>query len=61
MRRQLPTLRFLTLHHSNRSITRDIRQVPDTQEVFLYPDSSVSIIVEILQRIDPPDFRDAAK
>lgn len=39
----------------------DIRQVPDTQEVFLYPDSSISIIVEILQRVDPPDFHDAAK
>ncbi|KAK0210557.1 hypothetical protein DFS33DRAFT_301213 [Desarmillaria ectypa] len=39
----------------------DIRQVPDTQEVFIYPDSSVSIIVEILRRVDPPDFRDAAK
>ncbi|KAG7452702.1 Mog1p/PsbP-like protein [Guyanagaster necrorhizus] len=38
-----------------------IRQVPDTQEVFLYRDSGVSIIVEILQRVDPPDFRDAAK
>ncbi|KAJ7349486.1 hypothetical protein DFH08DRAFT_865512 [Mycena albidolilacea] len=33
----------------------DLRQVPDTQEVLLYPDSSVSIIVEVLQRVDPPD------
>ncbi|KAJ7285625.1 hypothetical protein C8J57DRAFT_1050352 [Mycena rebaudengoi] len=31
----------------------DLRQVPDTQEVFLYPDSSLSIVVEILQRVDP--------
>ncbi|KAJ6546465.1 hypothetical protein DFH09DRAFT_1262897 [Mycena vulgaris] len=30
----------------------DLRQVPDTQEVLLYPDSSVSIIVEILERVD---------
>ncbi|KAJ7098130.1 hypothetical protein B0H15DRAFT_772911 [Mycena belliarum] len=30
----------------------DLRQVPDTQEVLLYPDSSASIIVEILQRVD---------
>ncbi|KAJ7694145.1 hypothetical protein B0H17DRAFT_1057967 [Mycena rosella] len=33
----------------------DLRQVPDTQEVLLYPDSSVSIIVEILQRVDAED------
>ncbi|KAF7304712.1 hypothetical protein MKEN_01185300 [Mycena kentingensis (nom. inval.)] len=33
----------------------DIRQIPDNQEVFLYPDSSVSIIVEVLQRVDAVD------
>ncbi|KAJ7109160.1 hypothetical protein C8R44DRAFT_801796 [Mycena epipterygia] len=33
----------------------DLRQVPDTQEVLLYPNSSVSIIVEILERVDPAD------
>ncbi|EIM90400.1 Mog1p/PsbP-like protein [Stereum hirsutum FP-91666 SS1] len=38
-----------------------LRQVPDTQEVFLYPDSDVSIIVEILERVEPSDFSEAAK
>ncbi|KAJ7470542.1 hypothetical protein FB451DRAFT_1254062 [Mycena latifolia] len=33
----------------------DLRQVPDTQEVLLYPDSSVSIIVEILERVEADD------
>ncbi|KAI9566489.1 hypothetical protein HD554DRAFT_2116315 [Boletus coccyginus] len=28
-----------------------LRQVPDNQEVFLYPDSDVSIVIEVLQRI----------
>ncbi|KAL1675089.1 hypothetical protein EV122DRAFT_268788 [Schizophyllum commune] len=37
----------------------DLRQIPDTQEVFLYPDSSASIIVEILQRVEPSHY-DAA-
>ncbi|KAF8352361.1 Mog1p/PsbP-like protein, partial [Amanita rubescens] len=31
----------------------DFRQVPDTQEVFMYPDSEISIIVEILQSVEP--------
>jgi len=39
----------------------DIRQVPDNQEVFLYPDSGVSIIVEILQMVQPPQLEDAIK
>ena len=39
----------------------DIRQVPDTQEVLLYPDSSVSIVVEILERVQPEDDEGAAK
>jgi len=30
---------------------RDLRQVPDNQEVFLYPDFNVSIIIEVLERI----------
>lgn len=38
-----------------------LRQVPDTQEVFLYPDSDVSIIAEILERVEPSDFSEAAK
>jgi len=32
-----------------------LRQVPDTQEVFLYPDSGVSIIVEVLQSVAAQD------
>ncbi|KAJ8078569.1 hypothetical protein AAF712_001430 [Marasmius tenuissimus] len=39
----------------------DIRQVPDTQEVFLFPNSSVSIIVEILERVQPSDYEEAVK
>jgi len=39
----------------------DLRQVPDTQEVFLYPSSSISLIVEVLQRADPSDPKDAVK
>jgi len=37
------------------------RQVPDTQEVFVYPDSQISIIVEILQRVAQNDDLEAAK
>lgn len=43
------------------SLYRDLRQVPDTQEVFLYPGSSVSIIVEILERVEPSHFDDAIR
>ncbi|TRM61745.1 hypothetical protein BD626DRAFT_405360 [Schizophyllum amplum] len=39
----------------------DLRQVPDTQEVFLYPDSSASIIVEVLQRVERTYFDDAIR
>ncbi|EPQ58446.1 Mog1p/PsbP-like protein [Gloeophyllum trabeum ATCC 11539] len=39
----------------------DLREVPDTQEVFLYPDSSVSIIVDVLQRVEAENFADAAR
>ncbi|KAF8559514.1 Mog1p/PsbP-like protein [Imleria badia] len=39
----------------------DFRQVPDNQEVFLYPDSSASIIVEVLQRISEPIDEKAVK
>ncbi|KAI0340604.1 Mog1p/PsbP-like protein [Trametopsis cervina] len=39
----------------------DLRQVPDTQEVFLYPESSTSIIVEVLERVAPDDATEAAK
>ncbi|TFK42899.1 hypothetical protein BDQ12DRAFT_758590 [Crucibulum laeve] len=39
----------------------DVRQVPDTQEVFMYPDSSISIVVEILQRAEPSHYDDAIR
>jgi hypothetical protein len=39
----------------------DIRQVPDTQEVFMYPDSDLSIIVEILESVEPADGLDAVR
>ncbi|KAG5645007.1 hypothetical protein DXG03_007284 [Asterophora parasitica] len=39
----------------------DLRQVPDTQEVFLFPDSNISIIVEILEKVDASHFEDAVK
>ena len=38
----------------------DLRQVPDTQEVYLDPQSNVSLILEILVRVEPNDLKDAA-
>lgn len=40
---------------------RGFRQVPNSQEVFLYPDSSISIIVEVLERVAENDDEEAAK
>jgi hypothetical protein len=40
---------------------RDLRQVPDNQEVFVYPNSPISIIVEILERVAQEDDQEAAK
>ncbi|THH14707.1 hypothetical protein EW146_g5653 [Bondarzewia mesenterica] len=37
------------------------RQIPDNQEIFLYPNSSISIVVEILQRAEPNDLCEAVK
>ncbi|KXN82502.1 Ran guanine nucleotide release factor [Leucoagaricus sp. SymC.cos] len=42
---------FLT--HSQ--IASDFRQVPDNQEVFMYPHNNVSVIVEVLQRVEESD------
>ncbi|KDR73443.1 hypothetical protein GALMADRAFT_609979 [Galerina marginata CBS 339.88] len=39
----------------------NLRQVPDTQEVFMYPDSNISIIVEILQRVESSHYSDAIR
>lgn len=41
--------------------TSELRQVPDTQEVFLYPDSIISIIVEILQCVKPTEAANIVK
>jgi len=38
----------------------DLRQVPDTQEVFLDPQSNVSLILEILVAVEPNSLNDAA-
>ena len=39
----------------------DFRQVPDTQEVLLFPNSDISLIVEILEKVAPSGPKDAAK
>jgi len=40
---------------------RDLRQVPDAQEVFLDRNSDMSFIFEILNRVEPEDPSDAAR
>ena len=43
----------------SRAVPRsDVRQVPDTQEVFTLPDSDVSILFEILQIVSEGDAKD---
>jgi hypothetical protein len=42
-------------------IFSDVREVPDNQEVFSYPTSDISIIVEVLERVDPTDPYDAIR
>ncbi|KAH9951393.1 Mog1p/PsbP-like protein [Amylocystis lapponica] len=39
----------------------DLRQVPDTQEVFMYPDSGISVIVEVLESVEAQDAQGIAK
>jgi len=39
----------------------DLRQVPDTQEVFLATDSDVSVVIEILERVAPDEPDQVAK
>ena len=38
-----------------------MRQVPDTQEVFVSSNSDVSFVLEILERVEPSDPKDAAE
>jgi hypothetical protein len=62
--REPPNMRLMLVmlrHLLHPDLRRDIRQVPDTQEVLLYPDSDVSLIFEILERVDEEDPQDAAK
>ena len=40
-------------------VASDLRQVPDTQEVFLDLESDMSVIVEILERVDTEDAKSA--
>lgn len=35
--------------------------MPDTQEVLLSPDSDVTLIVEVLQRVDKDDLGEAVR
>jgi len=39
----------------------ELRQVPDSQEVFLHPDTSISIVVEVLERVTQDEDEEAAK
>ncbi|KAI0029825.1 Mog1p/PsbP-like protein [Vararia minispora EC-137] len=39
----------------------ELRQIPDTQEVFLSPTSDISIILEVLSSVPPSILADAAK
>jgi hypothetical protein len=55
----LLTVRFQL--HQWLAVFSDLRQIPDTQEVFLYPNSSVSIVIEILERVEPALFSDAVR
>ena len=43
------------------SIFSDVREVPDNQEVFTYRNSNVSVIVEVLEKVDYTDPRDAVR
>ncbi|KAF9451195.1 Mog1p/PsbP-like protein [Macrolepiota fuliginosa MF-IS2] len=39
----------------------DLRQIPDNQEVFLYPHNDASLIVEVLESVDETDNSKAIK
>ncbi|TCD66454.1 hypothetical protein EIP91_001334 [Steccherinum ochraceum] len=58
---RLPDSGSLSILHDRRAIQSDLRQVPDTQEVFLYPDSSKSLILEVLERVEAVGAEDAAR
>jgi hypothetical protein len=39
----------------------NFRQVPDTQELLLFPNSNVSMILEVLEQVAQEDLTEAAK
>jgi hypothetical protein len=39
----------------------DIRQVPDTQELLLFPNSNISIVLEVLEKVAADDLVEAVK
>jgi len=40
---------------------RDMQEIPNSQEIFVYRDSGASIIIDILQRVNVEDPEAAAK
>lgn len=52
---------FPTSAYDQHSSESDLRQVPNTQEVLLYPDSGKSIILEVLKKVEPTGAEDAAR
>jgi hypothetical protein len=61
MRRRVVSKDQNQLHAPSLDLRRDLRQVPDNQEVFVYSDSSISIVVEILERVGQTDDEEAAR
>lgn len=52
---------FVLSHLTRETMNRDIRQVPDSQEVFVYTDSDSFLSVEVLQRVPKDDDTEAVK
>lgn len=48
----LSKLCYTSAHSISQLFLSDIRQVPDTQEVFLSRDSDISYIIEILESVE---------
>ena len=61
MRRRVVSQNWNVLREPGLDLGRGFRQIPDNQEVFLYPNSSISMIVEVLQRVAEDDDVEAAK
>jgi hypothetical protein len=39
----------------------DFRQVPDTQELLLFPGTNISMVLEVLERVEADDLVEATK